>query len=156
MRDGKRKRGTRRKAETGQRALKFVLKILTHHTHVSWCLDMVWFPAGFLSLYITIYFMLQILRESLYKEMNRYVKTWKPTNKNQLEEILFCFRCEKANERYQWSTKNAQSAPECMISCVLYPENIEHRLKLVTLESTKSPIILKINLTTCHLEFILS
>ena len=35
--------------------------------------------------------MLQILRESLYKEMNRYVKTWKPANKNQLEEILFYF-----------------------------------------------------------------
>ena len=52
--------------------------------------------------------------------------------------------------------KIAQSAPECIISCVLCPENIEHRLKLVTLESTKSPIILKINLTTCTLEFILS
>ena len=38
--------------------------------------------------------MLQILRESLYKEMNRYVRTWKPANENQLEEILFCF-CRK-------------------------------------------------------------
>ena len=44
---------------------------------------------------LTIYFMLQILRESLYKEMNRYVKTWNPTKENQLEEILFCFCCEK-------------------------------------------------------------
>lgn len=37
--------------------------------------------------------------------------------------------------------KIAESAPESIVSCVLYPENIEHRLKLVTLESTKSPII---------------
>ena len=59
------------------------------------------------------------------KRWTLYVKNWKPTNKSQPEEILFCFGCEekRANEYYQWSTKNCTvSTWEHSFLCFVPPE----------------------------------